>query len=234
MNRVLRVARIHLTSWRGAFGWPLSILAISFTVNLAFFASMGDNLPDQPGAHVTGGVVSIYVVQLIAAWQSMNQAFSFAVGLNVTRRTFYAGTLLVLAALSLVFGLVLYLLELVEHATGGWGIQLPFFDMVPATHGNSPLHVLVYAVPMFMLSCLGVFLGTITKRWGVNGFFAFTVLGLVGLGLVAILLSWLDRWPTIGHWLAGQSGLALLTGWILIPAVLLAGGGYGLLRRAIP
>src|SRR3954471_5343268 len=190
MKRVLRVARIHLTGWRGAFGWPLTILAISFTVNLAFFASMGDSLPDQPDVHVTGGVVSIYIVQLIAAWQSMNQAFRFAVGLNVTRRTFYAGTLLVTAALSLVFGLLLYLLELLEHATGGWGLPLPFFDMVPATHGNSPLHVLVYAVPMFVLSCLGLFLGTITKRWGVNGFFAFTVLGLVGLGLLAVLIAY--------------------------------------------
>ena len=129
---------------------------------------------------------------------------------------------------------LLYLLELLEHATGGWGIALPFFDLLPATHGNNPVNVLTYGVPMFVFSCLGVFLGTVTKRWGVNGFFALTALSVVGFGLVIVLITWLQRWSTIGHWLAGQSELALLVGWILVPAVLLAGGGYGVLRRAVP
>jgi hypothetical protein len=234
MSRVLRVAQIQLTSGRGAFGWPLTILGISFAVNLAFFAAMGDRLPNQPDAHITGGLGSIYILQLIAAWQSMNQMFSFAVGLNVTRRTFYAGTLLVTTGLSLVFGGLLYLFELLEHASGGWGIDLPFFDPLPATHGNSPLNILVYAVPMLMLSSVGLFLGIVTKRWGVNGFFGLTVLSLVLTGLLGVLASWLHGWSAIGSWLTGQSAVGLLVGWLLVPATLLVAGGYGLLRRAIP
>jgi hypothetical protein len=229
MNRLLRVARVQLTSWPMALGWPLAILASSFVINLAVFGSIGDHVDA-----VTGGLASIYIVQFIVCWQAIHQYFSFSVGMNATRRTYYAATTLVVSGQSLLFGILLYVFARVEHATGGWGMDLRFFDPVPVTHSASPLTILVYAVPMVFVSCWGLFLGTITKRWGANGFFALSLLGIVVVGGLAFLITELHGWPAVGDWLTDQSGWALAVGWALLPTVVFGAGGFALLRRAVP
>jgi hypothetical protein len=229
MNRVLRVARVELTSWPSTLGWPLVILASAFVLNLLIFASIGDAVTP-----VTGGLVSIYIVQFIVCWQAMHQFFSFTVGLNATRRTFYLATTLVAIGQSLAFGVLLYVMGQIERASGGWGLNLGFFDPLPVTHSASPLTILVYSVPMALVSCWGLFLGAITKRWGGNGFFALTLLSIVVVGLLVLLITVVDGWPAIGSWLTDQSGLALTIGWALVPTVALAAGGYVPLRRAVP
>lgn len=232
MNRVLSVARILVTSWLNTLGWPVIILASSFAVNLIIFTAIGDAIPKD--GFITGGVVSIYIVQAIASGQAITQFFSFAVGLNVTRRTFYLATCLVVLAQSIIFAVLLYGCALIEHATDGWGIGLPFFDAVPVTHGNSPVNILVYAVPMALLSFIGVFIGVVTKRWGNSGFFVLSVLTVLGFGLLGALITWLGAWAAVGSWFVDQPLLLLVAGWALIPVVALAGGGYAVLRRASP
>jgi hypothetical protein len=230
VNRLSRVTRVQLTAWPLAFGWPVGILATSFVINVAIFAALGDRIE----APVTGGVVSIYVVQFIVCWQSMHQLFSFTVGLNATRRTFYAATSLVALGQSIAFGLLLYVFAQVEHATGGWGIDMHFFDPLPVTHSASPLTILVYAVPMALISFCGLFLGTVTKRWGGNGFFVLSVLSIIAIGGLIVLITLLDGWPAVETWLADQSGLALTLGWTLLPTVAFGAGGYAVLRRTVP
>jgi hypothetical protein len=233
MNRVLSVARILVTSWLNTLGWPVIILASSFAVNLVIFTAIGDEIPYGAG-FVTGGIVSIYIVEAIASGQAITQFFSFAVGLNVTRRTFYLATCLVVLAQSVVFGILLYVCALIEHATAGWGIGLPFFDAVPVTHGNSPVNIAVYAVPMALLSFIGVFIAVVWKRWGNSGFFMLSLLTIVGLGLLGALITWRGGWPAVGAWFVDQPALLLVAGWTLIPVAALAGGGYAVLRRANP
>jgi hypothetical protein len=230
MNRVSRVARILLTAWAPTLGWPLAVLTAAFTINLAVFWSIGDAV-DEP---TTGGLASIFVVQFIACWQLIHQFFGFVVGLNATRRSFYAAALLVTLGQSLAFAVLLYGMARIEDATGGWGINLAFFDPVPVTHSASPLTILVYAVPMALMSCWGLFLGSVTKRWGTNGFFVLSLLGIVAIGLVAVLITWLDGWSAIGTWLLNQSPMAMAIGWALLPAVALAAAGYAPLRTTVP
>lgn len=230
-NRVLTVARAELISWAMAFLWPLAIMGSSFALNLALFAAIGDTIPDGP---TTGGLASIYVVQFIVAWTGVLQFFGFAVGLNVTRRTFYLATSLVMTGQSVAYGILLYLFELIEHATGGWGIRVSFFDPLPITHGNSPLNILVYAVPMICISFLGMFLGVVATRWGSNGIFGLTLAGTVVAGLAAVGITWLDGWDAVGSWLVSQSGYAYVIFGPLVLAVACAGAAYGLLRRANP
>lgn len=231
MNRVLSVARVQLITWPLVLGWPLAIMFSSFAVNLALFAAIGDKIP---GEHVTGGLASIYVVQLIVYTQAMTHTFSFAVGLNATRRAFYLGTATLAIGHSLLYGILLYGLKAIEHATHGWGVSLGFFDVGPLTHGNNPLTILVYTVPMVLCAFLGMLVGVVTKRWGTNGVFALTVAASLVFGGAAFLITQHHGWSTVGSWLADQPGLALAAGWPLIPLVVVAAGSYGLLRRATP
>jgi hypothetical protein len=233
MNRVLSVARVLVMSWLNTLGWPVIILASSFAVNLVIFAAIGTIIP-KDGFIVTGGILSIYIVQAIASGQAITQFFSFAVGLNVTRRTFYLATCLVVLAQSVVFAMLLYVCALIEHATNGWGIGLPFFDPLPMTSGNSPVNIVLYALPMALLSFVGVTVGVVTKRWGGSGFLVLSLLTVVGSGLLSALINWLGAWPAIGIWLVDQPILLLVAGGTLIPAAALAGGSYAVLRRASP
>ena len=70
MKRVLSVARVLNTGIPYAFAWPLGIMLTSFVINLAIFAFIGQQIP---GVHITYGIVSIYIVQLIVCAQTMTQ-----------------------------------------------------------------------------------------------------------------------------------------------------------------
>lgn len=232
MNRVQRVARVQLTNWAQLLGWPVMILALSFAFNLAFFASIGDGI--EEGNRATGGIVSIYIMQIIMCSIALAQVFSFAVGLNVTRRTFYLAQSLVVVGQSLLYGVLLYVLDMIEQATGGWGIHMTYFSIGNAVDGYSPLSILIYAVPMVLCSYVGLGYGVVAKRWGSQGVMWATVLIGVVLGLATVLITLNDAWSSFGSWLANQNGAVLALGWTLLPLVALAGGGYALLRRAVP
>ena len=57
--------------------------------------------------------------------------------LGVSRRTYYLGTALLVAALGDVYGPGLTVLQAVERATGGWGLSLHFFR-VPWSPSSPP------------------------------------------------------------------------------------------------
>jgi hypothetical protein len=231
MKRALAVARLLTTGIPFALAWPLAIMFTSFLINLAIFAAIGAQIP---GVHITYGIVSIYIVQLIVCGSTMTQLFSFAVGLNASRRAFYLGTSLMIVIQSMGYGVLLYLLKLVEHATHGWGESMAFFDPVGISHSTSPIQILVYAVPMLLISYVGAFIGLVSKRWGTNGVLGLSVLASLAFGGAAVLITWSHNWIAVGNWFASQSTLALAAGWVLVPIVVLATGGYGLIRRATP
>jgi len=165
MNRLQRVARVQLTNWAQLLTWPVMILSISFLFNLAFFASMGDNMAAENRA--TGGIVSIYIMQIIMCSLALSQVFSFAVGLNVTRRTFYLAQSLVVICQSLLYGVLLYVLDVVEQLTNGWGIHMTYFSLGTAVDGYSPLSIVIYTVPMVLCSYVGLFYG-VNEWFGVS------------------------------------------------------------------
>jgi hypothetical protein len=230
MSRALAVARIQLMSWT-FYIWPLGIMATSFAINLAVFGLLGDQIPSP---HTTYGLISLYFLQFLVGSAGMTQLFCFTVGLNASRRAYYLGTAMVFAAESLGYGVLLYLLKLIEHASGGWGVGLGFFDPIGWTHSENPVQILVYAVPLALTGAAGMFGGMVHRRWGSNGVFALSVASLLAGGLAAIVITWWHAWPTVGTWFTGQSGLALTLGWALVPLAVLAAGTYGLSRRANP
>ena len=229
MSRVLAAARLHTVAWPLTLSWPWGIMASSFLLNLAIFGAIGDRME---GDAKTGGLLSLYITMAIVAGSSVTQVFPYALGMSVTRRTFYAATALVMTALSMAFAVPLYLLKLLEQATGGWGLSMRFFAVDLMDVHNGLLQVLVYAVPLLFVCFFGMFSGVVFARWGINGVFAMTVAGLLSLGLVALVITWSGAWRTAGHWFADQPPAALFAGWPMLLVLALAGGGYALLRRA--
>ncbi|BCJ68476.1 ABC transporter permease [Polymorphospora rubra] len=230
MNRVLPAARLQLVTWRNMVGWPWGILAASFAVNVAFYASMGD----LGRTTVTGGLVCIYMVLLVALVQSVTQWFPFALGLGVTRRAFYLSHLLLLAAQALLYAVVLYLLGVVEAATGGWWIELRFFGIPGLFLDNPVLQLLAYAVPFLLLGTLGTAVGVVFKRWGTTGLFVLGLFGILVGGALATLVTWQGWWAAIGSWFAGQGPAVLILGWPALLSLLLVAVTYPMIRRATP
>jgi hypothetical protein len=231
VNRMLSVIRMQLVAWPSTIGLLWAILGSSFAVNLVIFAAIGDRNPDH---NTTGGLGSIYVASMITSAIALSQFFPFSMGLSVTRRMFYAATSALQVAQAVVFGVLLYVLKLIEDATGGWGVSVRFFGVPWLAQANGLLQILVYAVPFVVLGFIGMFCGVVFKRWGSNGVFTLVIaFALIVAGLVA-LATWLRAWPSVGHWLVNQSAVSLLTGWPLLLAVALAGAGYLAIRRATP
>ncbi|RIV38027.1 hypothetical protein [Micromonospora radicis] len=230
MNRVLTVARLQFVAWPLVFGWPWGILALSFLVNLALFGSIGDVDP----APVTGGLSSIYIVMLVACVTTITQDFPFIIGLGVSRRSFYLGNLLQFGAQAVAYAAVLYLLAVVEEATGGWGIELTFFGLPLLLVDNPVLRYLAFAIPFLLLGLLGIAIALVFKRWGVNGMLTLSAAAIVGFGGLGVLATWRGWWPAIGGWFADQSGGALLVGYPALLAVPLAAVSYLIIRRAAP
>lgn len=232
LQRAVQMIRIHLVAWQGMLGWPLGILALVLTFNWALFALISDVTP--PDGRTTGAVSSIYFVMGIGYLQTMTQFFPLALGLSVTRRAFYAGTVLLATAQAALFGVLLVVLKEIEVATDGWGIQLRFFDLPFLSQDNVLAQWLVFTVPFLAFAAVGMMFGVVFKRWGQTGTF-FTC---IGLGLVlagaAILITWQNWWPEVGSFFASQSAMALVAGYPLVLAVVLGGAGYAILRRATP
>jgi hypothetical protein len=228
MNRIRHVMRLQTPGWSTIVGWPWGMMACSFAINLVIFAAISGRFD---GEVVTGGLVSLYGVAIGMAAVSVTQVFPYALGMSVTRREFYLAWSLLAVAQSLAYALVLYLLYALERATDGWGVAMRFFGPPFLTNSNPLLQILVYAVPMLLVTFLGIFLGTVYLRWGTSGVLAVLALTILGSGLLVALIIWTERWSAIMHWLLDQTPAMLFAGWPMLAVAALAPAGYALVRR---
>jgi hypothetical protein len=229
---VIRAVRLHMVTLLRSLSWPWAILGISFAVNLVLAAA---GAFDNSEGAVTGGLASLYIVVMVAYLQAMTQLFSFALGMGVSRRSFFLGTVAFAIAQSVFYGALIYLLSVIETATHGWGVHLPFFRVRWLTSQDSPLALLaIYIVPLLAMACLAMFLGIMHKRWGTNGLLTLTAAATVLFSGIAALVTWRDGWAAVGDWLTEQSPLSLAAGW---PWALIAGclaGAWLIIRRTTP
>jgi len=229
MNRVLQATRLHTVVWVQNVTWPWLIMGTSFVINLLVFLAIGDT---GPNGNITGGLVSLYSVAAIVAALSITQTFPFALGMGVTRRTFFLATALVNVVQAVAYAIVLYGLNLLEGATNGFGIDLRFFRVPFIDVHNGFLQILVYAVPMLFFNFVCIYAGVVVARFGSNGFFAGGAVVLLVLGGLAALVTWRGWWPDIWHWLSHSSPASLLVGWPALLAALAAVAGLVTIRRA--
>ena len=226
---VVRVARLQFVAWPYTLPWPWGILALSFAINLVIFGSV-----DEADAAWTGGLASIYFVQIFAYVQHFTRGFPFALGMSVTRRAYYLGTWLYVGLEALAFGAVLLALRFAESATDGWGVSLEYFGVRFVREEGVALQYAVYVVPFLLIAAVGGFLGVVTVRWGGNGLLTLMAGVILTAGVVVLVVGRAHWWDSVGDWFAGQSATALFAGWPLPVTVVLGLLGYAMIRRATP
>jgi hypothetical protein len=220
------VARFHLVVPWLVLGLPWAILAISFTVNLVIFSFV----PQGHAAHNnTGGVASIYVFFLVIGVSSIGRSLPFGLALGVSRRSFYAGTALLGAALAFVDGLALTALQAIEGATDGWGANMHFFRVPYILDGPWYLTWLTSFVALALLWVWGMWFGIVYRRWNLFGSVAFIAAQVTVVVVAVLIVTWADAWSGLGHFFTGLTA-AGVTGLLAGLAALLLAGGHATIR----
>src|SRR3954471_13655703 len=221
MNRIVAAARLHLVHPLVALGVPWLVVASSFAINWLIW-KLAD-IPDVAGSsNFTGGVAALYITVMIVYVQGVTQLLPFAMGLSLSRRTFYLGTAVMGLAQALAYGVVLAILTEIEHATGGWGVDLSFWAPGGMDVHNFFLQIAVSGAPMLAFIAAGIGLGVLYKRWGQNGVWGLSVGGILVLGGIGVLITWLGTWRSVGQWFADQSVSTLAVGLPLALTAVLA------------
>jgi hypothetical protein len=215
---------MHLTDRVTIFGLPPAILAASFLVNMLIFAA------EPADSRHSGGVAAIYVVLVIAAVMATARGMAFALSMGASRRSFALGTGLTGALLSVAFGLLLFVLNRIEVASDGWNMNAHFFSFDWLDRHNPASVWLLATVLLLALFLLGAWAATIWLRWRQAGMLVGGVVLVLALGGSAVLITWLDGWPTVGDWFAALTPLSA-AGWSALVCIPLAAASYATLRR---
>jgi hypothetical protein len=231
MNRVLKAARLHLVNPRIMLGVPWLVVAISFAINVAIWALTPAG---EQESSFTGGLLALYITVLVMFVQAVTQLLPFAMGISISRRTFYLGTALVVVGQSLFYGVAIAVLVAIENATGGWGSGLHFWAPGPFEADNFFLQVLTSGALMTAFAFIGVGMGVVHKRWGQAGTWGLIVGTMVVFGGAAILITWLEAWGSVGSWFADRSLLTLTAGLPAVIALLTALIAFPGIRRVVP
>lgn len=233
MTQLLKVARIQLVNARMVLGLPLLVLACVLAANIVIF--MAIQAPSSPGdSPMTGALISIYIVTLVTHVQTMTQMFPFALGLSITRRDFVASAGLVVVGQALLYGVIIWVMSLLESATGGWGLDLAMFDLAFLQQSNVVTQILVYTGPFLLLSFAGLWTGIVYQRWGQPGVWVLVLsLGALLVGLLA-LIGWQDWWQPVFDFFAETPTLLMFAAYPAVIAAVLAAATYATSRRAVP
>jgi hypothetical protein len=232
MNRVLAAARMHLVNPLVMLGIPWAIVALSFAINLAIWGLTDAGA--QPDGGITGGVLALYITVLVVYAQAVSQILPFAMGVSLSRRTFYLGTALVAVGQSLAYGIALAALGAIEGATGGWGVGLRYWAPAGLDVDNAALQVLVSGAPMLAFAFLGIGMGIIFKRWGQAGIWYLVSGSIVTFGGLGILITWRRAWGDIGRWMTDQSVPTVAVTLSVAFAVVVGALAFAALRRVVP
>jgi hypothetical protein len=237
MKTLVKVARYHLVQPWQYLVVPWGILTFSFLVSLIVYAIVPADHHTVVTAHgatsvlnprYTGASSSFFLALGI---QSIGRSLPFGLALGISRRTYYTGTALLAAALAFANGLALAILQVIERATDGWGVQMSFFRVAFVLTGPWYLTWLTSFVGLTLLFVYGMWFGIVHRRWGALGTIAFIAAQVtVALGAV-IIVTWAHGWTGVGHFFTGLTA-AGLTGLLAVLAVALLAGGHATIRRA--
>lgn len=229
MKRTLDVARMHTVAWPLIIGWPVAVLFISFVISYAIFALIPTTDADY---NFTGAVFSMYGFAVGFYVQAITQTFPFALGISVTRREFFSASALVAVAQSAVLATLLYVLSIIEAATGGFGVKLRMFGVLRYVTESPALQWIGLFATLLLVTAIGSFVGVIYQRYRVNGLFGLGIVAILVFGGGAIVVSWQQWWPEVGDFFLDTPRVLLLA---VIPLALTAAfgsAGWAGLRRA--
>lgn len=237
VRRVATTVRIHAANPWTILWTPWLILLGIFALNFAIWHAVligADGEPVAVDAFVNnGGSTFVFVYMMVVAVQAMNQTFSFVVGLGATRRDYFAGSSLTFVALSVIFGVGIALLVIVERATDGWGVGGAFFSPGPLRFQPVWELAIAYTVLLLFMFFMGSAVAAMFVRWGPTGIIVFFATLALLLVAVIYVISISDAWGQVGRFLADRSLLEFAA--LTVPFTIVAGAaGYLLMRRATP
>jgi hypothetical protein len=183
-------------------------------------------------SYYTGGLLSIYVFLLICGALSMTRSLPFALMLGLSRRSYYLGTALLVVCLGIVYGLALAVLQVIERATEGWGVDMHFFRIPGILDGPWYLTWLTSFVLLVLFFLYGMWYGLVYRRWSLPGLAAFLAAQVLAGLVVAVVVTLTDNWNAFGSFFGTTLTLPLLLAVLAAAAALLGLGGFTTLRRA--
>jgi hypothetical protein len=236
-ERIGATVRVHLANPWAILITPalvtLGVFALNFAIWHTVLLAAGDRGVEPNAFNYNGGVTWVFVFMVVVGVQSMNQTFSFTVGLGSTRRDYFAGTAVVFIGLAVAFGLFITAMAGVERLTDGWGVGGRFF--APGNLASLPLWELatMYSLVLALLMFVGAAAGSVFVRWQATGLIvlgACVALIVVGTLYVLVATHTIDE---VGAFIGGRTQLQLSA--LSIPVTALCAlASYMLLRRATP
>jgi hypothetical protein len=178
----------------------------------------------------TGALASIYIVLIVTGALSIGRQLPFMLALGVSRRSFYTGTALLAVAVAVVYGLALTVLQLIERATGGWGMNVYFFRVPYLLSGPWYLTWLTSFTFLALMLVWGMWFGIVYRRWNLTGLFAFILAQAGVLGLALLIIGLADGWGHVSHFFTTLT-IGGLTGLLAALAAVLLAGGYATVHR---
>ncbi|MFE9610271.1 hypothetical protein [Streptomyces sp. NPDC006012] len=213
-----RVTYLVLPWAWAAFGFLLDVVVLRLT----------------PAGHTdhrwVGGLTAVFLVIAVVGAQSVARALPFALTLGVSRRAYFLGVTSLALTLSVCFGLVVAVGQILERATGGWGIDMAYFRMPFLLDGPWYQSWLTATTVFVLLFVYGMWYGLVHRRAGIPGtaFFGAAQLGV--LALAAVIATWVHGWGGIGRFLTTLTA-AGVTGVIAVAVAVLLAGAFATLRR---
>ena len=193
MNRVAKVAKLHLTKWETFTVTPIAILGIVFVVGIVIqLAIQRAGIDVNSAGYIQGARQNSSVIWALPGFliyygvQAVATTYPFALALGTTRRNFILGTLAANALQSVYVAVLLLALLGIELATGHWFMDAYIFDVAALGAGNPLVLVATAFVGVLFCLTLGGLFGAIWVRFGAKGP---ALLGLaLGLALAIVVL----------------------------------------------
>ncbi|MCV2395359.1 hypothetical protein OEB99_13665 [Actinotalea sp. M2MS4P-6] len=237
-RRLWNAVRLHVANPWPTLILPWFIFAAIFGLNLAIWqiisiAAGGTQNLDADAFDYNGGVTWVLFFLVAMAVQAMSLTFRFALGLGMTRRDYYVGTVAYLAGLAAMYAVGIAVLAQVERATDGWGLGGRFF--APWFLADLPAWQLWYlnAAVGLMLAMIGTVVATMWVRWKALGLYTFFGAFAVILVATGWSLTVSESWGSLGRYLTTHEPAAIVS-WTLPVSLLCGLLGFAILRRATP
>ncbi|GAA4606793.1 hypothetical protein GCM10023195_24990 [Actinoallomurus liliacearum] len=213
-----RVTYLVLPWVWAAFGFILDVVILRLT----------------PAGHTdhrwVGGLAAAFLVVLIVGAQSVARALPFALTLGVSRRAYFLGVTALALALAVCFGLVVAVGQILERATGGWGLHMAYFRVPYLLDGPWYLSWLTATTTFVLLFVYGMWYGLVHRRAGLPGTMIFGATQLGVLALAAIIATWAHGWADIGRFLTTITATGV-TGVLAAAVAVMLAGGFATIRR---
>jgi hypothetical protein len=224
-NQIINVMKMQR---REAFMWfylPWAILLGNLAISL--IASLLFN-PEE--VSINGGFSSIFIYMLIIGMITLGQTFNFTLGLSVSRKDYFTGTVLSVLAVCAIHSIVIVFMTVLEQWSSQWDGLAHFFTASSIHDGSIPAQLLFYITVFLNLYFTGFTLASLKRRFG--GLTLTIVVAVLFILLTATSIwGGAEEWRDISEFLTSQSAIELAPWSIPLTAVYI-GLSYLFLRKA--